>query len=247
LLIDTGNKDSGVIKQIQKVTMCNKVHIQNLLLTHPDQDHIGEATRLIEMGLVDKIIHNGFLDIDQKNESMTENNLEQAVKDNNITTQNIFKNHDIGFKVFNETYLFPIVEPYTDKKGQSKAVDDNDYSIVLKMSYGGQSFMLTGDAPQKAEKDMIKEYCNGSNKMSTSTTDCPTLKSTVLKLGHHGSKNSSSQEWLDRVDATDYIVSAGFKNKYGHPNKEVLQRVYNRPDSRVRKTSVEGNIVYLLD
>ena len=64
ILIDTGNKDSDVLKQIQKVKKCYKVNITYLLLTHPDQDHIGEASNLIQKGYVTKVIHNGFLNID---------------------------------------------------------------------------------------------------------------------------------------------------------------------------------------
>jgi competence protein ComEC len=74
------------------------------------------------------------------------------------------------------------------------------------------------------------------------------LKSAVLKLGHHGSKNSSGIDFLKKVDAIDYIVSAGLNNKYNHPNEETLYRVYlNKKDSRVRETFSEGNMVYILD
>src|SRR3989344_7932607 len=63
MLIDTGPKDSGVLTQIQKVTNCPTVNIDQLLLTHPDADHIGEAQRLIEKGIVGEVIHNGFMDV----------------------------------------------------------------------------------------------------------------------------------------------------------------------------------------
>lgn len=78
MLIDTGPKDSPVLTQIQKVTGCPKVHIDHLLLTHPDADHIGEAERLIEKGVVTEMLHNGFVDVDQKDESATENRLEEV-------------------------------------------------------------------------------------------------------------------------------------------------------------------------
>lgn len=243
MLIDTGNKDSGVLKQVQKVTSCNKVKIQNLLLTHPDQDHIGEATRLISKGLVQKVIHNGFIDMDQAGESQTENSLEEIIKNRNIQTQDIVANPILDLKDFGMQVLYPVEKPYQDAKGKGKSVDDNDYSIVLKVSYKDETFLLTGDAPMKAEDEMIGRYC------ISATTTCPVLQSDVLKLGHHGSKNSSDTDFLQRVDAADYIVSAGLNNKFNHPNEEMLARIQalNKKDSRVRETFVEGNIVYLFD
>jgi beta-lactamase superfamily II metal-dependent hydrolase len=246
ILIDTGNKDSEVLKQIQKIKMCNKVHIDNLILTHPDQDHIGEATNFIQKGYVDQVVHNGFININQQKESQTENDLEKIIKTKNIQTQDMVLNPSLDFKNFNINFLYPTTTPYMDKKGKSKSVDDNDYSIVLKLSHikSETSFMLTGDAPIKAEKEIINIYCPDHK-----TSDiCPMLKSAVLKLGHHGSKNSSGIDFLKKVDAIDYIVSAGLNNKYNHPNEETLYRVYlNKKDSRVRETFSEGNMVYILD
>lgn len=245
ILIDTGNKESQVVKQIQKVTSCYKVNITHLLLTHPDQDHIGEATNLIQKGYVGQVVHNGFINIDQQKESQTEDDLEKIIKTKNIQTQDIVLNPILDFKGFNINFLYPTTKPYMDKKGKSKNVDDNDYSIVLKLSYASTSFMLTGDAPIKAEKEIIDMYCPNHK-----TSDiCPVLKSTMLKLGHHGSKNSSGIDFLKKVDAIDYIVSAGLNNKYNHPNEEAIYRVglLNKKDSRVRETYLEGNIVYILD
>ncbi|MBC7766484.1 MBL fold metallo-hydrolase [Arenimonas sp.] len=240
ILIDTGNKDSGVLKQIQRVTSCYKVHINSLILTHPDQDHIGEATNLIQKGFVDQVVHNGFLNMNQQKESQTENDLEKVIQTKHMPTRDIVGNPNYDFKNLTVNFLYPTTTPYMDKKGKSKSVDDNDYSIVLKLVHNNFSFMLTGDAPIKAEKEMIKQYC--------SEDSCPILQSNVLKLGHHGSKNSSGIDFLNKVNAQDYIVSAGLNNKYHHPNEETLYRVYlNKKASRVRETSVEGNIVYVLE
>ncbi len=240
ILIDTGNRDSGVLKQIQKVRLCYKTYIDDLILTHPDQDHIGEATNLIKKGLVKNIIHNGFLDINQPQESLAENDLENILKIKNISMQNIVLNPKLDLKGFDIRFLYPFNTTYQDKKGKSKKVDDNDYSIVLKLTYSSTSFMLTGDAPIKAEKEIINKYCYEKN-----IHICPMLKSTVLKLGHHGSKNSSGIDFLKIVNADDYIVSASKNNKYHHPNEETIYRVYlNKKDSHIRETSLEGNIIY---
>ena len=241
ILIDTGNKDSGVLKQIQRVTSCYKVHINTMILTHPDQDHIGEAVNLIQKGYVDHIVHNGFLNMNQQQENQTENDLEKIIQTKRILTQDMVVDPNFDFTDFDLQFLYPTTTPYMDKKGKGKNVDDNDYSAVLKLTHNHFSFMLMGDAPIKAEKEMISQYC--------SKDICPTLQSNVLKLGHHGSKNSSGIDFLKKVDAQDYIVSAGLNNKYHHPNEETLYRVklLNKKDSRVRETFSEENIVYILE
>lgn len=234
ILIDTGNKDSGVLDQIQAVTMCYKVHINNLILTHPDQDHIGESIRLVKKKYIDKVIHNGFIDMNQPEESQIENDLENIIKDYKIQTQDVVLDPIIKFNDFDIRFLYPFEKPYQDK---SKNVDDNDYSIVTKVSYKNKSFLLTGDAPISVEDNILNKYDNSA------------LRSDVLKLGHHGSKKSSGIDFLNIIDAQDYIVSAGKNNKYNHPNEETLNRIYslNKKDSRIRETSLEGNIVYILD
>lgn len=243
ILVDTGNYNSGVLKKIKSIEKCYKVKIDYLILTHPDQDHIGEAYNLISKDLVKNIIHNGFLDINQQKESLTENDLENIIKIKNIKTQDMVFNPALKIQGFDIQFLYPFTKPYIDKKGKSKNVDDNDYSIVFKLTHASTSFMLTGDAPIKVEKEIIDKYCD---KKATST--CPVLKSDILKLGHHGSKNSSGIDFLNRVDASDYIVSAGKGNKYNHPNEETLYRVYlNKKDSRIRETFLKGDIVYILD
>jgi beta-lactamase superfamily II metal-dependent hydrolase len=181
--------------------------------------------------------------MDQSGESQTENSLEGIMKSKNIQTQDIVANPTLDLKGFVAQIIYPVEKPYQDAKGKGKSVDDNDYSIVLKLYHENKSFLLTGDAPMKAEDEMIGRYC------ISATTTCSVLRSDVLKLGHHGSRNSSDNDFLRRVDASDYIVSAGRNNKYGHPNEETLARIraLNKKDSRVRETFVEGNIVYLFD
>lgn len=239
ILIDTGNRDSGVLNQIRKVEQCQKISIDYLVLTHPDQDHIGEAYNLIAKGFVKHVIHNGFLDIDQHGESQTENDLENIINIKHIPRQNVIENPNIEFFDFKITLLFPWENVYLDK---DKKKDDNYYSIVMKVEKDDKSFLLTGDASMKSERDILDKYCFKKK-------FCSELESNVLKLGHHGSKTSSSYDFLKTVNAEDYIVSAGFNNKYNHPHQEVIEKIklLNKKDSRIRETSLEGNIVYVLD
>lgn len=245
MLIDTGPKDDGLISQIQKVTGCVDVHINTLLLTHPDADHIGEAKRLIDKNMVDEVFHNGFLDIDQPDETVMENDLEKSViTKRKITAGNVFSLQDMNIEIF-----YPIDFPYTEemstssKKGKKKAkinIDDNIYSIVTKIVYTGKdkkTFLLTGDLPTVIENKLITKY--GS-----------ILQSNVLKLGHHGSKGSTGQDFLSTVSPEEVVISADKNNRYNHPNEETMERVFEQRRKKsleIRKTFVEGNIVYNLE
>jgi len=114
----------------------------------------------------------------------------------------------------------------------SKYKDLNDYSIVIRFEYGNRSFMFTGDAEAHSEKEIIN---NGLE-----------LRSDVLKAGHHGSRSSSSNEFLKKVKPKYAIISCGKDNDYGHPHKEIIER-YNKLGIKMLRTDELGTIVCLSD
>ncbi len=108
----------------------------------------------------------------------------------------------------------------------------NNYSCVIKVSYKNSTYLFMGDAEELAEQELIK---NGYD-----------LKAQVLKVGHHGSKTSSSQEFLNIVSPEISIISCGFYNTYGHPNKETLDKL-KKINSIVYRTDLDKNIVLISD
>ncbi|MCI8655601.1 MAG: hypothetical protein HFJ48_07060 [Clostridia bacterium] len=90
----------------------------------------------------------------------------------------------------------------------------NNNSIVAKLNYKNFSMLFTGDIEEIAEKQILQEYKNSEF-----------LESTVLKVGHHGSNSSSSQEFLNKVNAQIALIGAGKNNTFGHPNTGVLERL----------------------
>ncbi|SPF43088.1 Beta-lactamase domain protein (fragment) [Candidatus Desulfosporosinus infrequens] len=108
---------------------------------------------------------------------------------------------------------------------------DNDYSAVLHVKYGSTSFLFTGDAESASENDMI---ASGED-----------LQSTVLKVGYHGSKYSTSDAFLNSVSPKYAVISVG-ENSYGHPSDEVLQRLAQH-DVQVMRTDKDGTIVATTD
>ena len=89
----------------------------------------------------------------------------------------------------------------------------NNNSIVMKLEYSDFSCLFTGDIEKIAEQELLK------------IIDKRYLKSTILKVGHHGSKTSSTQEFIEAVQPQIALIGVGKDNKFGHPNIEVLQRL----------------------
>jgi len=110
--------------------------------------------------------------------------------------------------------------------------DSNSGSLVLRLEYGNTSFLFTGDMEQDAEKDLIESGV--------------TLKSNVLKVGHHGSSTSTSYRFLYEVDPDIAVISCGEGNKYGHPHEETMSLLKDA-DVELYRTDTQGDIVLYSD
>jgi Predicted hydrolase (metallo-beta-lactamase superfamily) len=108
----------------------------------------------------------------------------------------------------------------------------NNYSAVIKITYGNSKFLFMGDAEKLSEKEMLNKNYD--------------LSCDVLKLGHHGSSSSSSKAFLDKASPKIAIVSCGKNNDYGHPHKETLSEMKKR-NIQVYRTDVDGTITLISD
>lgn len=107
--------------------------------------------------------------------------------------------------------------------------EENDYSLVLYFTIKDNDFLIMGDAPITIEKEIIK--------------DNPSLKCKYLKVGHHGSKTSSSEGFIRQMSPMEAIISCGKNNKYGHPHDQVVS-LLKRYKINIRRTDIEGTITY---
>lgn len=110
---------------------------------------------------------------------------------------------------------FDVLWPSSKKVISENSINNN--SLVCKMVYQNFSMLFTGDIEEIAEKAILQEYKNTN-----------TLRSTLLKVAHHGSKTSSTQEFLERVQPQIAFIGVGEKNNFGHPNDKVLERLQRR-------------------
>ena len=159
-----------------------------------------------------------------------------------ITTHNDYDHMGAVSSLINN---FPVKEYVTDYKSFPLTIDnititnynhyesmwkeENDTSLVLSFSVKNTNFVITGDAPIKIERQIMK--------------DNKEIKCDILKVGHHGSKTSSSDEFISYLNPKEAVISCGVNNKYGHPNQEVLS-ILNRHKIKIRRTDLEGTIKY---
>ena len=115
----------------------------------------------------------------------------------------------------------------------------NEYSMVIKVTAGDVSFLFTGDLPASGEAKLLRKLAD--EKKSTGA-----LRTSVLQVAHHGSKFSSSEEFLREVKPSAAVISAGFQNSFGHPHKTVLDRL-TAQDCQILRTDLDGAVVFRTD
>jgi len=220
MLVD-GGANNSVLRELGKAMPFYDRSIDVVLATHADQDHIGGLVEVLKRFKVDL-----FIRTNATSSSAVYGELENLIKEKNIKEEIISAPEILTLGGGVE---FDILFPVQDTSGW----ETNEASIVGKLIYGKNSFLLTGDLPQKMEKFLVSRY--GSF-----------LTSDVLKAGHHGSKTASAELFVAVVSPAYSIISAGLDNKYGHPNQEVLD-IFARFKKEVLQTLSLGTIIFHSD
>jgi competence protein ComEC len=220
LMVD-GGPPKTVLRTLPKMMPFYDRSLDMLLVTNPDTDHMGGFIDLLKNYKVESVVEPGT-----KSPTATYAELERAVEKEGA--KKIIARR--GMKIFldDDVYL-DILFPDRDVS----AFKTNDGSIVARLVYGETSFMLTGDAPSGIERYLV-------------SVDGAKLKSDVLKVGHHGSRTSTSPEFVGFVSPTTAIISDGKDNKYGHPHKETLDTL-EKFGVKVLRTDQIGTIILRSD
>lgn len=213
IIID-GGPDNSVIHQLTKVLPIWDRQIDLMVLTHPQADHVTGLLEILDRFKVKEILAT-FV------EYPTKTNQEWLSKTSNCNC--ILNWADASDDYYFEDVFWDTLWPVDLKSTDS---DINENSIVAKISYGNFSILLTGDVGFSSEEKLLNIY--------------PDIDSNVLKVGHHGSKYASSEEFLQAISPEIAIVSVG-QNGYGHPSDETLNRLGD-VGADVYRTDMHGNI-----
>lgn len=209
MLIDAGNNEDGP-KLVKYFKDLGITKFDYVIGTHAHEDHIGG---------MDDIIKNFEITTFYMPELITTTKTFEDVLDALAQKQIAFETPNIAEKF---TFADSTV---TTLYVNNDASNLNDSSIVLRLKYKTTSFLFTGDASFKVEKELL-------------TKD---IKSDVLKIGHHGSRTSTSTAFLNKVNPTYAIISVGTNNSYNHPNEETLKRLNNK-NIKIYRTDESGTI-----
>jgi len=222
ILIDGGPNPDTVCQQLGKKLPFWDKSLDMVALTHSDDDHLVGLMGVLQHYDVGQVLESGYGEGPVYREWLTQ------VEDKKIdwTIARAGQQIDLG-----EGIVLEVIYPYDDllEGTESKA---NSNSVVLRLEWNGVSFLFTGDADSEAEQDMLYGGVIRD------------LRCTVLKLGHHGSKYSTSSELLAAVDPQVAVISVGEGNTFGHPSDETLSRL---DGVDVYRTDERGTITFTTD
>ncbi len=218
LLIDGGNVgDSSLV--VSYLLSEGIEELDYVICTHAHEDHVGGLSGPLNKFTVTEAVFAPETGADTK----CYNDFLSAVKkqDMEITVPENGSEFTLGSSTV--TFLGPVTEEHSDI---------NNTSIVTKITYGETSFLFTGDAEREAEEDILESGAD--------------ISANVLKVGHHGSENSTTYPFLREIMPEIAVISVGTDNKYGHPTEEALSRLRDA-DVKVYRTDIQGHIVITSD
>lgn len=217
--------DCGTYNQLN--TIRQSIHtlefdeIDYMVITHQHDDHMGSAVDLISNLTVKNFI------MPRLAESNNVTSKTYNVLINTLNSKNINKIPAQNCKSFMlGDALVEILSPVTQSNNL------NNMSVVLKITYGNTEFLFQGDAESKIENDLLRSDYD--------------IDVDVLKVGHHGSKTSSTDKYLDATSPQIAIISSGYGNNYGHPNGTILER-FEQEGITAFSTFLNGDITVSSD
>lgn len=218
LLIDSGSSQFNhkLISYLKKLGIKK---IDYVIATHPHEDHIGNMASIINSFEINNFYAPKKYSVSKSFEEMI-----IALKDNNLKI--IPAKSNVNFSL-GKNAKCEIIAPNSNTYEKT-----NDYSVILKLTYGDTKFLFTGDAEKVSEREVIYNEFD--------------INCDVLKVGHHGSNSSSSPEFLKKITPKVAIISCGKNNNFDHPHKETLSNL-KKFKCRIYRTDIEGTIILMSD
>ncbi len=218
ILVD-GGEDESVVNELGEVLPFWQKRIDVIVGTHGDSDHIGGLIPVFEKYDVSSFVYGDF---SEKN--VTLQSLVGIANGEDISLYEAQSGDMISIEDTKISILWP-EENFT-------AQNDNQKSIVIDGEYGKFKFFLTGDIEESQERRILSQNDG--------------LTTTVLKASHHGSKTATGEEILETLSPESMVISCGLDNQYGHPHKEVIDRI-DSLGIEYQRTDLSGRVEYVSD
>lgn len=219
ILIDAGDKDATEkLVRFLKERKINKLDL--VIISHPHLDHYGGLLGLLNYVDVDRVLDSGA-----PTSSTTYLSLLKKFASKKTKFSIVRKGEELKFT---DNITLNVVAPEDPLLKNTKS-DTNNASIVAKLTHNKVSFLFTGDIESESQERIL----SGGGDF---------IKSDILKVAHHGSRYTSSNEFLDKVSPKVAVISCAINNDYGHPHKETLSRLDNKKIKTYR-TDLQGDII----
>lgn len=223
-LIDAGEEQYGqyVVDHLRRSRI---ERLDWLVMSHPHSDHIGGVPAVLEAVPIENVLDSGYA-----HGTVTQENVLRLIEAKNIS----YRRAKIGLDLLLGKHVRLEVLAPPEHLLQGTDSDANNNSVVIRLVYGRVRMLFTGDLQQE-----------GEGKLIASRRD---LTSQVLKVGHHGSNDSTSLELLRMVGPEYVVISVGSGNEYGHPHRQTLRRLSkSRTDAEMFRTDKHGTVTFLTD
>ncbi|HCM67961.1 MAG: hypothetical protein A2898_05795 [Candidatus Kerfeldbacteria bacterium RIFCSPLOWO2_01_FULL_48_11] len=221
ILID-GGPDTSVLAELGRALPFYERTIDLMVLTHGDADHVTGQIEVLHRYDVRNVLYTGVV-----GESAGFRAWEDSVAHELANILTAIGGTELDFGEVRIGVLYP----FENLSGKSFE-DVNDTSVQLKLVYGSEMFLFTGDASSEVEKQLLHRGVD--------------VSADVLKIGHHGSRSSSSSEFIEAVTPDIGVIQAGKDNSFGHPHEEVLERL-DAADVEVLRNDQLGRITLVSD
>ena len=226
VLVDGGPDLEGPVHALAGVMSPGDRTLDLVVITHMDEDHARGLIEVLDRYEVEAVL----LGTAPADDAVIGPQWEAALRRNGIEPVQVASGHLVELEPgITLEVLNPSATPFA-----GTPADRNNNSVVMRLSYGRITYLLTADIEAPAESRLARNPDN--------------LKSTVLKVGHHGSRSSTTASFLEKVSPSLAVVSAGADNRYGHPHREVIDRLIRKlgPDS-VFRTDLDGSVELISD
>lgn len=218
VLIDSGKNGKLILEKLGEQLPFWDRKIELVIITHPDFDHYGGFTEVLKKYQVE-----GVIKTEAENDTAEWIDFKDKLEKENSKLISATRGTKINFSngaVLEIIYPLGAVSPDIE--------DKNDSSVVSRLVFGENEFLFTGDLSLEGEQELVASGMD--------------ISADVLKVGHHGSRSSTGDKFLDSVRPKEAVISVG-KNSYGHPHREVIERL-NQKDITIWQTDKSGNIEY---